>query len=271
MLENENKTAQTTEESSSATVVNAGNGQTETEVNDVAFSDTVSTDNQSGNGGADDKSEKTEEKPKQTKETNTENARRRREVERQRELTAVRNKTILDVLGNKNPYTNEEMKDDADVEEYLTMKEIAASGRDPVADFSRYKKQKERERQEAVVKAESEREWYRKDAADFAKAHPDVDINTLATDELFTAFAGGKIGKVPLAKLYDEYVQIKSAAVREYQDNAAKELANKKASPGALGGGGGADRLFTRDEVKKMSPAEQRKNYDKIRESMTKW
>ena len=38
------------------------------------------------------------------------------------------------------------MKDSADVEEYLTMKEIESKGGDPLADFSKFHKAKEKER-----------------------------------------------------------------------------------------------------------------------------
>ena len=121
---------------------------------------------------------KEEPKPN-TKEQNSENARRRREAERQRELQKAREDAIIETLGGKNPYTNEEMKDSTDVQEYLTMKEIEKNGGDPLADFSKFHKAKEKERIAEETKRTQEAEWFAKDREDFATKHPEVNIDAL--------------------------------------------------------------------------------------------
>ena len=101
--------------------------------NDVEFSDTPNEDVNK----ADDRkqepqtpntpkeSEKKENKPQKT---NSDYARERRKAEREAELKKVRNEAIIETLGGENPYTHEKMEDEADVQEYLTMKEIEKSG-----------------------------------------------------------------------------------------------------------------------------------------------
>ena len=90
----------------------------------------VSEFSDSGSGG-DDKGSRT---GKQSAEQNRENARRRREAEKEALIRRTREQTIIEALDGQNPYTGEEMKDSLDVEEYLAMKEIYKNGGDPVSD-----------------------------------------------------------------------------------------------------------------------------------------
>ncbi len=272
MLDNEITTGQTSEvDVASQTAENPDSSQKTAEVNDAAF-ESAETKTEASNDVDAEKSEITEEKSKQTKQNNAENARRRREAERQRELTAMRNKTILDVLGGINPFTKEEMKDDADVEEYLEMKDMQSKGMDPVSDYSRYKKQKERERQQAADEERQQKEWYAQDAADFAKKYPDVKLDDIVKSESFQSFAAGKVGKVPISEIYGEFLRTKEVFIEEYKNQTAQEYAKKQASPGALGGGTATEKsFFTKEEVDKMSRSEIRKNLTKIEESMKKW
>ena len=164
------------------------------------------------------------------------------------------------------------MKDDADIEEYLEMKEIQREGLDPVSDYSRFRKKKERERQQAAETERQQKEWYASDAADFAKKYPDVKLDDIVKGEAFQSFAAGKVGKVPISEIYGDFLRAKEVFIEEYKNQTAQEYANKQASPGALGGGSAAEKtFFTKDEVDKMSRAEIRKNLPKIEESMKKW
>lgn len=271
MLENENVSGQTNDAEVSVTNENPDGSQNTAEVNDSQFSEN-SSENADGDKGQPVKEEKSEEKPKQSRETNAENARRRRETEKNREMTALRNKTILDVLGGKNPFTGEDMKDDTDVEEYLEMKEMQSKGLDPVSDYPRYKKQKERERKEAEDAAAAQKEWYAADTLAFEAAYPDVKLEEIVKSEAFQKYAAGKVGKVPLAEIYGDFLHAKEVFIEEYKKQTAQEYANKKASPGALGGNvGGEKKFFTRDEVSSMSRSEIRKHFAAIEESMKKW
>lgn len=267
-MEEEKKTAEETEETSEV----GGNADTDqsqaTEKdNEVEFTDTTEDDSQEGEG----QPPKKEEKPL-TKEQNSENARRRREAERQREIQAAREQAIIETLGGKNPYTNEEMKDSADVQEYLTMKEIESQGGDPLADFSKFHKAKEKEKIARETKEQEEAEWYKKDYADFVAKHPDVDINALIQEKQFQTFASGKVGTLPLSEIYEGYMELVAEFEKKSKQKATQILANKKASPGALSSpNGNGEGFYTREQVQAMTPEEVHKNYDKIRASMRKW
>lgn len=216
---------------------------------------------------------------KQTKEQNSEYARRRREAERQKELRELRERTIIETLGGRNPYTGGEVKDSDDVEEYLAMREIEKAGGDPVGDFAKHQKEKARaSRKQAESEAESA-DWFRHDGEDFAKKHPDVKLDELIADSRFQDYADGKVGKKPLADIYEGYKKLTGGAAQakaEAQkalDVAAQRAANKKASVGALSTANGAEdgMFFTEEQVDAMSVAECEKHFDKIQKSMSHW
>lgn len=235
------------------------NENTDNDVNDASFTD----DNDSGTD---------EGKQTQSKEQNSQNARRRREAERQAEINNARNQAIIDALDGINPYTNEEMKDALDVEEYLAMKEIKKNGGDPVGDYAKIHKQKQREKAEKDKQEAQSQEWYANDRKDFAKKHPNVDINKLSEDANFVAFAGQRVGKEPLATIYSGYLELAQSIEKNIQNKNKQQLANANATPGALSTTGtGESEFFTKEQVQKMTSAEIRKNYEKIRKSQEKW
>lgn len=257
-------TAETTEEVSSEIDNNADVDQNNDGVNDADF--------------ADSEAPKTE--PKQSKEQNSENARRRREAERkaelERERQTAREQAIIETLGGKNPYTNEEMKDSADVAEYLLMREIEKEGGDPLGDYSKVLKNKEKEKAKAQAEKDEKAEWYRKDRELFVQKYPDVNISELIENKRFNRYAEGKVGTLPLSDIYEGFIEseneIRAEAEKNANQKAQQQLANAKASPGSLASTNQGDSgFFTKEQVQKMSQAEVSKNYDKIRASMSKW
>lgn len=262
-------TAQTSAPEAQTTPAVSGQGA---EVNDATFTDTANADEgtPSGDKGKDGK-EETGKKP-QSRDTNAEYARKRREAERQRELTETRNKAIIDALGGKNPYTGGDMKDAEDVAEFLTMREIEKKGGDPVTDYSGHVKEQSRVQREKERTEAEQRAWYEKDRADFAAKYPDADISALIESESFKDYARGKVGEMPLAEIYEGYLRLTAQIENDANRKAAQAVANAKASPGALAGAAQVDAdFFTRDQVKAMTPAQIGANYDKIRKSMAKW
>ena len=210
------------------------------------------------------------EKPKQSAEENRAQAQRRRE--REALISETRTKAIIETLGGKNPWSGEEMKDAADVEEYLIMRQIEKDGGDPLGDFSKYRKKRDREAAEETKRQEQTREWYASDRKAFQEKHPDVDLSKLLSNEGFRGYAEGKVGKRPLSEIYEGYTALVGKTDEKAREIAAQALANKQASPGVLGTSGAAESdYFTASEVRKMSPADVRKNYEKIRASMAKW
>lgn len=204
--------------------------------NDFEFSDTTDSEEaeQESPEGEDTDNVK-EESPKKT---NAEYARERRKKEEEARIAkiekATKVKTIIETLDGVNPYTYEKMEDEADVEEYLTMREIEKSGKDPITDFSSYQKQKAKEEAEQQrVKKESE-EWITNDAKDFKSKHPDVNLDDLIKDELFVSIAKPQAGKIPMTKIYETY----SLALNKIEEKAvartAQAIANLQSSIGAL-------------------------------------
>lgn len=215
---------------------------------------------------------------------NAANAERRREAERRRaeERERIRRETILEVTGGINPYTNEPMTDDTDVQEYLEMREIERQGGEPVGDFAKYHKQFERQRTEEAEKERQLGEQRARLVADreaFTQAHPDVNLTSLLREDAFVNYAAGRLGKDSLSEIYDDYMKkqteakaAEDARVEERaRELAAQMVANASASPGsAVGAPQTPPETFTTDQLKRMSREEIRKNYDKIAKSYWK-
>lgn len=205
-------------------------------------------------------------------------ARRRREYEEreakrmERAVSEARDKAIIDALGGENPYTHKPMSDSSDVRQFLAMKEIEKNGGDPLNDFPEYKLKEEKAAAQAEDQKRRQSEWFDSDRAAFQSRFPDVELSSLISDPSFRSFSLGKIGNVPLAEIYSSYLGMVSEIRKKSDARAAQAVANSMASPGALSGSSAPDSgFFTVDQVRKMSDAEVKKNYDKIRESMTKW
>lgn len=278
MPEETTVTVQTSEATAAQDGVTGAVETNEDNASDASFSDTGDNSDVAGSENNTGKPE-TETRPAQSKEQNSEYARRRREAERQKELKELREKTIIETLGGKNPYTGGEVKDSADVEEYLTMREIEKNGGDPVADFAKHLKENARRTAQKQESDEKTAEWYRKDGEDFAKRFPEVKLEELISSSAFQDYADGKVGRRPLAEIYEGYLkhfggksQSQKNTEQQARDMAAQMVANRKAAVGSLtGGAAAANEFFTEAEVDKMSVAECEKNYDKIIKSMPHW
>lgn len=198
-------------------------------------------------------------------------AQRRRE--REAEMKKVREDAILQALGHKNPYTGEEMKDSADIEEFLMMQEVEKSGKDPVGDLSSFLKEKERTKRREEQAAREEAEWFRADRSAFEQKYPNVSLQELVENPSFRMFAQGKVAKgTPLAGIYENYLAFTAEVEAAAERKAAQTIANAKASPGSLSGSGQVKSdFFTLDQVRKMTPEQIKANYENIRKSQAKW
>lgn len=230
---------------------------------DVEFTDSDNDENQV--------EKPSQEKTTQTKEQNSEYARRRRENERQEELKKAREAAIIETLKGKNPYTDEAITDSADVEEYLAMRQIEESGGDPLTDYSKFLKQKVKKEKEEATKQVTQEDWLHKDRDDFIAKHPEVNLPKLIEEESFRLFAEGKVGSVPMTKIYEDFIRITTSYDKKAKQMAQRIVANANASPGSLKGTGTTDSgFYTMEQIKKMSQEEVDKNYEKIRESLAK-
>jgi hypothetical protein len=200
-------------------------------------------------------------------------------AERAQALQKERLDTIIAVTGGENPYTHEPIKDWTDAQEYLTMRRIEQGGGDPLQDYAKAIKAETRDREAKEAAAAQKQQWYLQDRAAFSAEHPDINADDLTKDADFSAYAQGKIGKVPLTQIYQGYRamvdKITAAVTADVEARVtrtvAQSQANRQASPGSLSGSGDGKPFFTREQVQKMTRAEVSANYDQIMESQRYW
>lgn len=170
---------------------------------------------------------------------NKEQARLRRERERQEELAKAKLDAVKEAIGN-NPYTDKPINTQEDYEEYLLMKKIDKEGGDPKADYAEYLKKTNREKYEREQKVKADKERMEKEINNFVTAHPDVNLEELLKqDGDFALFIRGKQGQT-LESLYKDFTKIIGKYKSELNQKEREELAKLRASatPGSLGGGG---------------------------------
>ncbi len=208
---------------------------------------------------------------------NAEEARKRREREKQEaiekaEIDAIRG------LYDTNPYTNEPIESKEDVEEFKLMRMIEKDGGDPVQDYSKYLKKYNKEKAAQIEEQRKDEEHRQNDVTDFQNAHPDVNLPELLKNEDFALFSEGKLGSVPLKKIYEDFTKFtskynskteeeKQAAIKKAQEEAAAKLARQNSSPGPLGGGALPEGILSEDVIDKMSLKEVMENLDKVNKS----
>lgn len=140
-------------------------------------------------------------------------------------------------IGKQNPYTGETIKDDFDVQEYLEMNQLDNAGKDPISGYRELQKQKAREEAEKKIKADEEakqKQWYEDDTKDFLNKYSSEKLQELTKNEDFNMFANGKVGKVPLAQIYEDYQKFISKYEKKSVETAKQIVANNSTTPGAI-------------------------------------
>lgn len=144
---------------------------------------------------------------------------------------------IRSYIGKENPYTGRRIEDDYDVQEYLDMYELDSKGKDPVNDYRELQKEKARQEAEERVKAEEKSKqdkWYEDDTKDFVDKYSVEELQELSKDDDFNLFANGKIGKLPLANIYEDYKKLIGKYEKKSIETAKKIVANNTTTPGAM-------------------------------------
>lgn len=214
-------------------------------------------------------------KAEQTKAQNAEFAKQRREAEKKAEIeTAVKQArvdAIIDAV-KENPYTKEKLSDEADVEQYLLMKQIELDGKDPIQDYPKYAKKAivdaaAKQRAEADKKTAQQ-----KDIEDFKARFPDVDLQEVAKDTDFDEFCKGRFGNIALADLYSQFTSLKERlsgqALKAKKTAEVSQIAKSKAAVGSLASTDVGDgNYYTADQLNKMSKSEIARNWDKVEKS----
>ena len=165
-------------------------------------------------------------------------------------------KGIVDAVGGVNPYTNEAIVDDADIDEYLLMKKLEKEGKDPIEDYATAVKGEKRAQAEKA-KAEKQRV---EELTEFANKYPSVDVAALLQDAKFVKFAGKRVQHESLANVYADFLEFTDGANAEVEKRAVVKAKTaemkKRASPGSLVGNGDAAKLsyadMSKDEFSKV-------------------
>ncbi len=242
-MDDEKLTAETSSEEEqvgSAETDEVEETETQEEV-ETDFDDTEETDDSEDDDSADETEEEQDEeqeKKPQSKPKGQKDA-KQAEFRRERQKRESYLKGIKDALGGVNPYTNEEIEDDADVEDFLLMREIDNKGGDPVNDFFKTKREKRKaevEKAQAEQKTADRKAWFAEDRQKFVDKYPDVDISKLAKNNRFVIFSEGKVGVQPLSKIYEDFLNLDSTYRQSAEQKVKREVAKVKSSPGSLTG-----------------------------------
>ncbi len=267
MNENEN---QEILEQNDETIQNSSSEETNEELEENISDEENQAENQSDQI---EKSEDNSQKEIKQKFTQKE-IKKESEYERNKRYAEIRkssyNEGIKTAVGNKNPFTNQELLTDQDVEDYLLMKEMDKKGLDPnsTSDFIKFKREKELEnkKKEELEKQEIEKqnERFQKDYNEFNSKYSDVDINKLCEeDNEFSEFIQLAINSnMTLIQGYELYLKIANKnAVNKAQKMAKKMVQASMASPGSQVDGN--DIVQKNSNYKTMSDEEFEKLWEK--------
>lgn len=144
---------------------------------------------------------------------------------------------VQSYIGKQNPYTGQEIRDNYDVEEYLEMYELDSKGKDPIDGYRELQKQKARAEAERKIKEDEElkqKQWYEEDTNNFLGKYSSEKLQELTKDEDFNLFASGKIGKLPLSQIYEDYQKLIGKYEKKSVETAKQIVANNTTTPGAI-------------------------------------
>lgn len=106
----------------------------------------------------------------------------------------------------------------------------------------------------------------------FKNAQPLVDVEALKNNKDFRFFLSALTNSPDLSAAYSNFAKLISSIEENVGKKLAQRLANDASSVGSLASSSPVDDLFfTKEQVKAMSSEQIRKNYQKIRESQSKW
>ena len=225
--------------------------QDETVENTVTETETTETTEQVAEDVEEVEEQEKQEEQETDKQSNEENAkyasiRRKAEEDAKKQIEKARKEAyeqglnqgkVQSYYGKQNPYTGQTIKDDDDVQEYLDMYELDSKGKDPISGYRELQKDKARKEAEEKVKAEEQSKqdkWYQDDTKDFVDKYSAEKLQELGKDEDFNLFANGKIGKVPLAQIYEDYQKLINKYEKKSVETAKQIVANNNVTPGAI-------------------------------------
>lgn len=208
----------------------------------------------------DSEDEVVEEEKKPTRaEINKANAQRRIEAKKRQEAEFEKHKKEGYIKGVKeatngiNPYNDQPIEDEYDIEVYQTMVEMSKKGLDPVEDYPKYIAQKQREAHREVNEKKSKQQ---KEASEFVEKFGEDTLNKLIDDKDFEDFSADLLGQIPLTKIYELYLKTQTTIENKAKEKVQNKEARRKASPGGFGKGNAKKK-----SIAEMSDEEFRQMY----------
>lgn len=180
---------------------------------------------------ADDEELNENTKKKQSREKNREYARKRREQQEKDKKTSYYN-GVRAAIGEVNPYTNQNIESDEDVQTYLDMKEMEKQGLDPTnsSDYIKFMREKQKVEAEQAEKQQKAEMKKNSELAEFKAKYPTVDIENLVnTNSKWNELIIPQImqGKT-LLEAYDSINDLIQENVKTQAEKLADEKAKKQ-------------------------------------------
>ena len=111
-------------------------------------------------------------------------------------------------------------------------------------DFIRAQRAEKKRKDAEEAETARQRDFIARDAAAFAEAYPDVDLEKLDSDKAFRRFCGSRYAREPLAELYEDYLEIAG----EQRAAAAAKTESKNRRETGAGSGSGGETLTARQQ-----------------------
>lgn len=233
----------------------------DTNNNDDDESDEDELDLESTNDDDDSNKDDQKDKSKNNGKQNAINAQRRLALKQQREkeIKDARDKAYMEGLkegiGETNPWTNEKIEDEVDIEIYRTMKEMEKKGLDPIEDFAKYNAQKMKEQRRAEVEAKQKQAEKQQNVAneiaDFDKKYGKGTAQKFLEDENFkNSKYLNYLGRLSLDEVYELYTSTQAETNAKAEEIAVQKEAIRMSSTGTPGNASGNVGSFLSDLMK---------------------
>lgn len=167
-------------------------------------------------------------KKKPSRDKEREYAKKRRE-QREREIKDSYFKGVKTAIGDYNPYTNEKMETDEDIQTYLDMKEMEKKGLDPTnsTDYIKFMREKTKLEAEQKQLEEKVNTKMNTEIAEFKAKYPNVDINALISTD--ANWNKAILPQVAQGRTLLEAYEAVNALIQERVQTEANNLADEKA------------------------------------------
>lgn len=168
-------------------------------------------------------------------------------------------KGVIKGSGGKNPYTNKEIKDEFDLQEFELMTKLAQEGKDPINDYLDALKQKERETRLEQNKIEERKQNKFKELDDFSAKYGVNKLSELLQDDNFLKFCDNFKDDVEITRVYEIYQGMNNDIDKKAEELAKDKYARILSSTGGTNKGATAHKSF-----KNMSKEEFRQYQEKV-------